>query len=98
LRGSLLAACPCLKFRRFLNRSSIGRWRRPSSGERDEHCRPVYEQVKTLPDRRAREVLDFVGYLRERGECAEWRDLVKGQSASLALVWDNAEDDIWNDV
>lgn len=58
----------------------------------------VYEQVKTLPDQLAREVLDFVGYLRERGDRAEWRDLVRGQSASLAPVWDNAEDEIWNDV
>ena len=58
----------------------------------------VYEQVKTLPDQLAREVLDFVGYLRERGDRAEWRDLVNAQSASLAPVWDNAEDEIWNDV
>lgn len=58
----------------------------------------VYEQVKTLPDQLAREVLDFVGYLRERGDRAEWRDLVREQSASLAPVWDNAEDEIWNDV
>lgn len=58
----------------------------------------VYEQVKTLPDQLAREVLDFVGYLRERGERSEWRDLVNAQSASLAPVWDNAEDEIWNDV
>jgi hypothetical protein len=58
----------------------------------------VYEQVKTLPDQLAREVLDFVGYLRERGERSEWSDLVKAQSASLAPVWDNAEDEIWNDA
>jgi hypothetical protein len=52
----------------------------------------VYEQVKTLPDQLAREVLDFVGYLRER--C----DLANAQTASLAPVWDNAEDEVWNDV
>jgi hypothetical protein len=44
----------------------------------------VYEQVKTLPDQLAREVLDFVGYLRERGDRADWRDLMNAQSASLA--------------
>ncbi len=27
----------------------------------------IYEQVKRLPDQAAREVLDFVGYIRERG-------------------------------
>jgi hypothetical protein len=58
----------------------------------------VYEQVKTLPDQLAREVLDFVGYLRERGDRADWRDLMNAQSASLAPVWDNAEDKVWDDV
>ena len=58
----------------------------------------VYEQVKTLPDQLAREVLDFVGYLRERGERREWRDLMHAQAASLAPVWDGAEDKVWDDV
>ena len=58
----------------------------------------IYEQVKKLPDQVAREVLDFVGYIRERGERREWRDLMEAQSASLADVWDNVEDQIWNDV
>jgi len=55
----------------------------------------VYEQVKTLPDHMAREVLDFVGYLRERGE---WRDLMNAQSVSLAPVWDTVDDKVWDDV
>ena len=58
----------------------------------------VYEQVKALPDQLAREVLDFVGYLRERGERAQWRDLMNAQAPSLAAVWDNAEDKVWDDV
>ena len=58
----------------------------------------IYEQVKKLPDHAAREVLDFVGYLRNRGERADWRDLMSAQSASLALVWDNIEDQAWNNV
>ena len=58
----------------------------------------VYEQVKSLPDQLAREVLDFVGYLRERGDRADWRDLMNAQSASLAPVWDNAEDKVWDDL
>jgi hypothetical protein len=58
----------------------------------------VYEQVKALPEPLAREVLDFVGYLRERGNRADWRDLMNAQSASLAPVWDNAEDEVWDNV
>ena len=58
----------------------------------------IFEQVKKLPDQAAREVLDFVGYLRDRGERAEARDLMAAQSASLALVWDNSEDQVWDNV
>jgi hypothetical protein len=61
----------------------------------------IFEQVKKLPDQAAREVLDFVGYIRERGERGErgeWRDLMNAQSASLAPVWDNSEDQVWDNA
>ncbi|MDP2409452.1 MAG: hypothetical protein Q8M26_04105 [Pseudolabrys sp.] len=58
----------------------------------------VYEQVKALPEPVAREVLDFIGYLRERGERREWRDLTNAQSSSLAPVWDGDEDKVWDNV
>jgi hypothetical protein len=58
----------------------------------------VYEQVKMLPEPLAREVLDFIGFLRERGERQEWRDLMQAQAGALASVWDSAEDNVWNDV
>jgi hypothetical protein len=51
----------------------------------------------TLPESLAREALDFVRFLqaRERGEFDDWQ---KAQTVSLAHVWDNAEDEVWNDV
>jgi hypothetical protein len=55
----------------------------------------VDRRVKSLPEPLAREVLDFVGYLRERQERADWRDLMNAQAGSLAPVWDNAEDKVW---
>jgi len=58
----------------------------------------VYEQVKTLPEPLAREVLDFIGYLRERGERREWRDLMSAQAPALAHLWENAEDRVWDNV
>ncbi len=58
----------------------------------------VYELAKGLPDHLAREVLDFIGYLREREERGEWRDLMNAQADSLNAVWDNAEDEACNDV
>ena len=46
----------------------------------------VYEQVKALPEPLAREVLDFIGFLRERGERRDWRDLMSAQEASLGVI------------
>jgi hypothetical protein len=58
----------------------------------------IYEQSRTLPEAQAREVLDFIGYLKEKGERAEWDDLMRAQTASLAAVWDNPDDEVWNDL
>jgi hypothetical protein len=58
----------------------------------------VYEQVKTLPEQLAREVLDFVGYLRGRQDRTEWRDLMNAQSTALADVWDNVDDKVWDNA
>ena len=58
----------------------------------------AYEQIKTLPETQAREVLDFIGYLKAKTERAEWEDLMGAQAASLAAVWDNPEDEVWNDL
>lgn len=58
----------------------------------------VYRQVKLLPDPLAREVLDFVGFLREGRDRAEWRDLMYAQATALAAVWDNPEGKVWDDV
>lgn len=29
---------------------------------------------------------------------ADWRDLVSAQAGSLVSVWDNLEDDVWDDA
>jgi len=57
----------------------------------------VYEEVKTLPDPLAREVLDFVAFLRERGDRAEGRDLMNAQTTGLAAIWGNTDDAVWDD-
>lgn len=51
----------------------------------------------TLPESLAREALDFVRFLqaRERGEFNDWQN---AQMVSLSHVWDNADDEAWNDV
>ncbi|ARJ64630.1 hypothetical protein WV31_02545 [Magnetospirillum sp. ME-1] len=58
----------------------------------------IYEQSKKLPERLAREVLDFVGFLADRQERAQGRDLMGAQQESLKVVWDNPEDQVWDGV
>lgn len=58
----------------------------------------IYEQSKKLPEHLAREVLDFVGYLAERQERDQGRDLINAQESSLKAVWDNPEDQAWDRV
>ncbi len=58
----------------------------------------IYEQAKKLPDRLAREVLDFVGYLAEREEREHERDLLNAHEPALKSVWDNVVDEAWNRV
>jgi hypothetical protein len=43
-------------------------------------------------------VLDFVGYLREKQDRSDWRDLMNAQAGSLVSVWDNAEDEVWDNA
>lgn len=56
----------------------------------------IYEQVKTLPEPLAREVLDLVSFCAD-GDRREWRGLMEAQATSLA-VWDNAEDKAWDNA
>lgn len=58
----------------------------------------IYEAVKPLPDALAREVLDFIEFLRSRREQAREDNLSAAQSASMNRTWDNADDETWNDV
>jgi hypothetical protein len=58
----------------------------------------VYEQVKALPEQLAREALDFAGFLRQRHERDEWRDLMAAQSVSLEAVWNSDEDKVWDNA
>jgi hypothetical protein len=56
-------------------------------------------KIRDLPDDRVSEVEDFVDFLRLRDE---QRQLVEAASRlsepSFAAVWDNPEDDVYNDL
>ena len=60
----------------------------------------AFEQIKTLPDEQTREVLDFIGYLKmkENHDREEWEDLMNAQAESMKSIWDNPEDEVWNDL
>jgi len=58
----------------------------------------IYEAAQQLPDVQAHEALDFIHFLRTRQERAEHRDLQNAQQTSMNHIWDNAEDEVWNDL
>jgi hypothetical protein len=58
----------------------------------------IYEAVKPLPEALAREVLDFVEFLRARREQQTHDNLAAAQTASMTGVWDNPDDEVWNDA
>ncbi|MBT4836512.1 MAG: DUF2281 domain-containing protein [Methylococcales bacterium] len=58
----------------------------------------IHKEIDELPAEKAQEVLDFILFLKTRSENQQWRDLIEAQQQSLSSVWDNAEDEVWNDV
>ena len=58
----------------------------------------IYEAVKPLPEALAREVLDFVEFLRSRHEQQTHDNLAAAQTTSMVGVWDNPDDEVWNDA
>lgn len=55
----------------------------------------IFEAAQPLPDPLAREVLDFIGYLRLKDGRDGW---MLAQQSSLEGLWNNPEDEIWNDI
>ena len=55
----------------------------------------VFERVRQSPEPLAREVLDFVAFLQERGQRDASRDLAAAQAIALTSLWDNPEDGVW---
>lgn len=58
-------------------------------------------KVRTLPDELAREVLDFVGFMKAKYDLKSVsdRDLQQAQAPAMSHVWDNPTDDeVWNDL
>jgi len=51
-----------------------------------------------LPEPLAAQVLHYIEYLRFRSEQEEAGAWLSAQETALKKVWDNDEDEVWNDV
>lgn len=60
----------------------------------------IFEQASRLPEPLAREVLDFIGWLETRHGLRDLlaEDLKAAQGPAMRHVWDNPDDEVWNDL
>lgn len=63
-------------------------------------AKAIAEEVDRLPDELAREVLDFVTYLEYKHGLRDTTldELKAAQMPAMARVWDNPDDEVWNDL
>ena len=54
----------------------------------------IFEAAKPLPEPLAREVLDFIEYLRVKDDRDGW---MLAQNSSLNALWGHADDEVWNE-
>ncbi len=57
----------------------------------------ICEKARDLPEPLAREVLDFIDQISTRQDFVA-EALKKVQEPVMKQIWDNDEDDIWNDL
>jgi hypothetical protein len=57
----------------------------------------IIQQLRYLSEVKTQEVLDFIIFLRERSKEAEGSNLSLAQENSMSAVWDNREDEVWDD-
>ena len=66
---------------------------------RSEREQALLTKIRDLTDSRVAEVEDFVDFLRARDEHRELIDAATRLSEpALAAVWDNSDDDVYNDL
>lgn len=59
----------------------------------------IYEVAKPLPESLALEALHFIEYLSSKSsDRAEMKDLTRAQETVMKHVWNNQDDEVWNDV
>ena len=60
----------------------------------------IFDRARKLPEPLAREVLDFIGYLEVKHGLRDLlsEDLKAAQEPAMRHVWENLEDEVWDDL
>jgi len=60
----------------------------------------INSEAQRLPDFLAKEVLDFIGYIvvKHRLNVQRENGLKEAQGSAMGHIWDNPEDEVWNDA
>ncbi len=58
----------------------------------------IFRAAQALPDEQAKEVLDFMYFLKNQQAMVEHRDLQTAQQTVMNHIWDNTEDEAWDHV
>jgi len=57
----------------------------------------ICEKARNLPEQLAREVLDFIERISAHRD-SDIENLKKAQEPAMKRIWENSEDDIWNEL
>ncbi len=60
----------------------------------------IIREIQKLPEPLVREVLDFIGYIELKHGIRDrlTEELKQAQTPAMQHIWDNHEDEIWNEV
>lgn len=60
----------------------------------------IIREIQKLPEPLAREVLDFIGYIELKHGLKDrlTEELKQAQAPAMQHIWDNPEDEVWDDV
>ena len=60
----------------------------------------IMREIQKLPEPLVQEVLDFIGYIELKHGLKEplAEELKPAQTPAMNHVWDNPEDEVWNDM
>lgn len=60
----------------------------------------IIREIQKLPEPLAREVLDFIGYIELKHGLKDrlTEELNQAQAPAMQHIWDNPEDEAWNNV